>query len=190
MELQTPVQEQGVVSWLMVTFSLIPSPFLPPVLVCKTKREGLGNFVPPVLDCLQYAKQRGGRPGKFCHVHCDVICRHMRAVSNEEPLGPSCYILSKCLRPESSKCLVDLKLINTKLVCYDDQPPPTPPVSLPSVYLTPLPVTKSLKTPPSVFAYCKRSKTGWWRRPWNEAMSFLCYVTQARVKQFSFDCST
>ena len=113
MELQTPVQEQGVVSWLMVTFSLIPSPFLPPVLVCKTKRECLGNFVPPVLDCLQYAKQRGGRPGKFCHVHCDVICRHMRAVSNEEPLGPSCYILSKCLRPESSKCLVDLKLINT-----------------------------------------------------------------------------
>ena len=60
MELQSPVQEQGVVSWLMVIFSLIPTPFLY-----------------PVLDCLQYAKRRG-KAWEICHVHCDVITgRHM-----------------------------------------------------------------------------------------------------------------
>ena len=47
---------------------------------------------------------------------------------------------------------------NVKFVSYNDQGPP--PVCLPSVFLTPRMWYNLLKPSSSVFAYCKRSKTG------------------------------
>ena len=66
-----------------------------------------------------------------------------------------------------SLLLVDSRLINAKFVSYNNWAPP--PICLPSVYLTLLHVAKSLRPSPSIFGYCKQSKTG----GRNEAMIFL-----------------
>ena len=130
---------------LHVLCTLVPKPFLLPVFdrlqYAKTEAEGLGE----------------SRSWRQVNVRVDV----RGAVPDEESWGPSCNILSKKLETVTFERQHQYSLLfgkpkadQCKVVIYNDRAPP--PSRLPDVTH----VTLSPRLSPSVFAYCKQSKTG------------------------------